>query len=95
MSGQREIFGLVVVCAVIVVLSLAGLAAAFATRLELDIDGLLLIAVCLMMGGIFSLMLFLIAKEYGWLDHMPFLGRKRAAKAAAGNPSDSATGQGK
>jgi hypothetical protein len=93
MSTQREVFGLVVVCVVIVVLSLAGLAAAFATQLEFDIDGLLLIAVCLMMGGIFSLMLFLIAKEYGWLDRIPFLRKRRAVEVAAGNPSDSAGGQ--
>ncbi len=93
MSAQRAILGLVAVCAVVVLLAVAGLVAGFATRLEFNIDGLLLIAVCLMMGGIFSLMLFLIAKEYGWLDHVPFLRKKRAVEATAGNPVDSASEQ--
>ncbi len=90
MSAQRAILGLVAVCAVIVLLSLAGLVAGFVTRLEFNIDGLLLLSVCLLMGGVFSIMLFLMAREYGWLDHLPLLRRKRAADAAAGNPTDSA-----
>jgi hypothetical protein len=67
MPNRREDLGLLAICAIFVVLSLAGLAAAFLTRLVTNIDGLLLIVICLMMGGLFSLMVLGIAKEEGWL----------------------------
>lgn len=95
MSARRAILGLVAVCAVIVVLSIVGFVADFATRLEFNIDGLLLLAVCLMMGGIFAVMLFLMAKDYGWLEPLRFLRKKSAAGAPAGNPKDSAAAKGK
>jgi hypothetical protein len=95
MSVSRGILGLVAVCAVIVLLALAGLVLAFATQLEFSIDGLLLLAVCLMMGGIFSLMLLLLAKEAGWLAWLPFPRKKPAAQAAAANPARPGAGQGK
>ncbi len=67
MTTQRGILGLVGICVLIVLLSVAGLASAFLTHLDLSLDGLLLIMTCLMMGGLFLLMLALIAKEQGWL----------------------------
>ena len=67
MPNRREDVSLLAVCAIFLLLSLAGLAAAFLTRLVTNIDGLLLIVICLMMGGLFSLMLFGIAKDAGWL----------------------------
>ena len=51
----------------IVVLSVSGLASDVLTRLDLDLDGLLLIMVSLLMAGLFLLMLFVIAKDQGWL----------------------------
>ncbi|HEX2711594.1 MAG TPA: hypothetical protein VHM88_05135, partial [Candidatus Acidoferrales bacterium] len=80
MSMIRGILGLAAICAVIVVLALVGLTWDFRTGLEFNIDGLLLLLVCLMMGGLFSLMLLLIAKDAGWLAWLPLSQRKRAAE---------------
>ncbi len=76
MSQRNAILGLVGVCLFLILLSVGGLAWDFVTRLEFDIDGLLLLFVCLLMGGVFTLMLGMIAKEVGWLP-------KRAARPAA------------
>jgi hypothetical protein len=67
MTTQRGILGLVGICVLIVLLSVAGLASVVLTHLDLSLDGLLLTMTCLMMGGLFLLMLGLIAKEQGWL----------------------------
>jgi len=94
MSGQRAILGLAGVCLIVLVLSIAGLVADFSSHLEFNIDGLLLLGVCLMMGGTFAVMLLLIAKEYGWLGRLP-LHRKRSTAEVAANPTDSTAGKGK
>ena len=78
MSAQREVLTLAAICAVIVLLSLLGLVWAFAAGLlypHILLDGLLLVMICLMMAGIFSLLLLQVAKQAGWL---PF-GRKSGA----------------
>ncbi len=84
MSIPRDVLSLVTMCAVVIVLSLAGLAA-FLTGLVSSMDGLLLLLICLMMAGVFGGMLFQIAKEEGWL---PARRRKQDSSAAApANPS--------
>ncbi len=80
MKKEHGILGLVAICLVIVVLSVSGLASDVLTRLDLDLDGLLLIMVSLLMAGLFLLMLFLIAKDQGWL---PASHKKESAAAAA------------
>ena len=92
MSAQRESLGMVAYCLIVIVLSLAGLVAAFLTRLVTSIDGLLLLMICLMMGGLFSLMLFLTAKEEGWL---PGAHKKQDNSAPAANPGPAKPGEGK
>jgi hypothetical protein len=93
MSTQREEgLGMLAYCAIVIVLSLAGLVAAFLTRLVTSIDGLLLLMICLMMGGLFSLMLFLTARDEGWL---PSRHKKQEASAPAANPGPAKTGEGK
>ncbi len=72
--------------------SVAGVVADFVTHLGLNIDGLLLLAVCLMMGGIFTLMLLMMAKAEGWLDWLPFLRKKASAEAGAANPGKATAG---
>jgi predicted lipid-binding transport protein (Tim44 family) len=67
MSTQNRILGTVIVCVTVIVLSVIGLASDFVTRLLSSVDGLLLLMICLMMAGIFSLMLFVLAQEAGWL----------------------------
>ncbi len=79
MKKEHGILSLVAICLVIVVLSVSGLASDVLTRLDLDLDGLLLIMVSLLMAGLFLLMLFIIAKEQGWLPG----GHKTESAAAA------------
>jgi drug/metabolite transporter (DMT)-like permease len=67
MPIRRESVSLAAVCAVFVLLSIAGLAAAVLTRLITNIDGLLLTAICLMIGGLFALALFSVAQDMGLL----------------------------
>ena len=81
MKKEHGILGLVAICLVIVALSVSGLASDILTRLDLDLDGLLLIMVSLLMAGLFLLMLFVIAKEQGWLPARP---KKESAAAAPG-----------
>jgi hypothetical protein len=80
MSLSRPILIVIAICAILIVFSLLGLVFDFTTLMEFhpDIDGLLMLFVCLMMGGLFSLMLFLIAKDQGWLPgkkHAPEEGK--------------------
>jgi hypothetical protein len=89
------ILGLAVLSAVLVALSLLGLVGDFVSGLmgpHITMDGLLLLLVCLMMGGLFTLMLLLIAKEAGWLGWLPFLRKKPTAEGPAGNPARAAAG---
>jgi hypothetical protein len=92
MPNQREDVSLLAICLIFVVLSLAGLAAAFVTRLVTNIDGLLLIMICLMMGGLFSLMLLGVAKDAGWL---PSRKKKEVAPPARANLESAKPGEGK
>jgi len=83
MTKTHGVLGLVGICLLIVVLSAAGLASDFLTRLDLDLDGLLLILTCLLMGALFLIMLFVIAKEQGWIPER----HKKAAEPAAPKPA--------
>ena len=65
--SQRNVLGLIGVCLVVILLSVAGLASDFVTHLLRTVDGLLLLMISLMMAGIFALMLFMIAGEAGWI----------------------------
>jgi hypothetical protein len=80
MDTQREGLGLVAMCAIVILLSVLGLVSAFVTGLVTSVDGLLLLMICLMMGGLFTLMLLLTAKDEGWL---PGFGKKENASGAA------------
>ena len=67
MNGQQKPLVLLIFCAVLVGLSLLGLAGAFLTRLLGDIDGLLMLSICLMTAVIFAFLLYDLAKQQGWL----------------------------
>ena len=67
MNGQQKPLVLLIFCAVLVGLSLLGLAGAFLTRLLGNIDGLLMLSICLMTALIFAFLLYDVAKEQGWL----------------------------
>ena len=79
MTKTQGVTGLVGICLLVLVLSAAGLASDFLTRLGLDLDGLLLILCSLLMGLLFLIMLFVIAKEQDWI---PARGKKESAAAA-------------
>jgi len=87
MTKQQGILGLVGICLLMIVFSLAGLASDFITHLLCSIDGLLLFGICLMMIGIFALMLLAMAKEEGWL---PSRHAKAAETAPAAKPAAAA-----
>ncbi len=98
MSATRGILGLVMVCVVIVLLSLLGIVWAFTAGLlypHILLDGLLLVMVCLMMGGVFSLMLLMIAKQAGWLPFQHKKAPTQAAAAPATNPANPSAQKGK
>jgi uncharacterized membrane protein len=83
MNKQQNPIELLVICAVIVVLSVLGIVGGLSTKLVGTLDGLLMLAVCLMTALIFGLLLIVLAKEQGWL------GKRRndggpATSAAAG-----------
>lgn len=67
MASVQGKIALALICLIVIVLSVAGAVADFVTRIELNIDGILLLLVCLTMGGLFSWMLYQVAKEQGWL----------------------------
>jgi hypothetical protein len=83
MNGQQKPPVLLVMCAVIIVLSILGVVGGLSTRLIGSLDGLLMLAVCLMMALIFILLLFVLAKEQGWLG-------KRGPDAGATTPPTAA-----
>ena len=54
MKKEHGILGLVGICIVILAFSFAGVISDFITRLIGNIDGLLLLMICLMMAGLFD-----------------------------------------
>jgi bacteriorhodopsin len=80
MGSLRQGITLTLICLVVLAFSVAGIAASFALRIELNIDGILLIAIGLMMAGIFGLMLLLLAREQGWI---PARSKKEEAPGTA------------
>lgn len=61
----------------ILAVSVIGVAADFLFDLKLDMDGLLLISVCLLMALVSAAMLFFLAKAQGWLG-----GKNKSAAAS-------------
>ena len=90
MTKQQGVLGLVGICVVVILLSVAGLASDFITRLIGNIDGLLLLFICLMMVGLFAGMLLAMGKEEGWLPT-----RHYSEAAPVSNPGPKKPGEGK
>ena len=84
MTKKQGVLGLVGICLLVLVLSAAGLASDVLTRLGLDLDGLLLILCSLLMGLLFLIVLFSIAREQGWI---PARAKKESVAAAAPKPA--------
>ena len=81
MNGKENPLELLVMCAVLIVLAVLGIAGGFSRGLLGSMDGILMLGVCLMMALIFALLLFVLAREQGWL------GKK---ESGAGNTSPAA-----
>jgi uncharacterized membrane protein len=77
MNGQENEAELAIMSVVMIVLSLLGIIAGFSRDLFGGIDGLLMLGVALMILLVFSLLLFVQAKEQGWI------GKGRKDEAAA------------
>jgi hypothetical protein len=67
MNGKENPLELIVMCAVVILLSLLGIAAGFSRDLFGSMDGILMLGVCLMMALIFALLLFVLVKDQGWI----------------------------
>ncbi len=81
MKLSRSSLALALMCVIVILFSIAGIVANFVTRIGLNIDGILLLLVCLGMGGLFSLMLLVLAREEGWLP-----ARKKQESPAQATP---------
>jgi hypothetical protein len=80
MNGQENPLELLIICAVMLVLSIVGILGGLSARLFGSLDGLLMLAVCMMTALIFAILLFVLAKERGWLG-------KRVPDGGAATPS--------
>jgi uncharacterized RDD family membrane protein YckC len=67
MNGKENPIELLVICAVVLVLSLLGILGGFSKGLFGNMDGILILGICLMMALIAAILLLVLAKEQGWL----------------------------
>jgi hypothetical protein len=67
MNGKENEAELAIMSVVMIVLSLLGIIGGFSRDLFGAIDGLLLLAIALMILVVFSLLLFVQAKQLGWI----------------------------
>jgi hypothetical protein len=82
MANERNgLMEVIFVGVVMIILSLAGIASGFFTKIVFDIDGLLLINICLLMALIFAIMLLVTLKQWG------FLGKKAVDSAPPAAPA--------
>ena len=88
MNGKENPLELLVMCAVMIVLSVLGIIGGFSRELFGNMDGLLMLAICLMMALISVLLFFGLAKEQGWIGKHTSDSRLTdpAAKASSANP---------
>lgn len=83
---KKEAMILAGMCAVCVVMSLAGIAWVFLGGMGLTLDAIFMILVCLSMAGLFSLMLLLQLKAAGLLP-----ARKKGDGSASGSSAGMAS----
>jgi len=83
MNGKENPLELLVICAAMLVLSLVGIVGSLTTPLKGNLDGLLMLAVCLVTALIFGILLFVLSKERGWLGKRGPNGNASAPPRAA------------
>jgi hypothetical protein len=80
MSSKASYIQLAVICGSLVLLSIAGIVwYQTSGLLRGDVDGILLLAICIMIGSIFSVQLLQIAQSAGWVK----IPERRSAAAAS------------
>lgn len=83
MSAKHGILTVVAIVLITLLISFAGVISDFVLGLARDIDGLLLLSVSLMTALIFAAMLYVVAKQAGWV------GAHKPANAAASPSGES------
>jgi hypothetical protein len=81
MNGKENEAELAIMSLVMVILSVAGIAAGFSRDLFGGIDGLLMLSIALMILLIFAILLVVQARELGWI------GKHKNEDGAAAPPS--------
>ena len=69
MNASRDALVLATICGVMLLLSLAGIVFDFTTLMAFhpNLDGILLLSVCLIFALLFAILLFFLARAEGWL----------------------------
>jgi hypothetical protein len=67
MNGKENPLELLVMCVVMIVLSVLGIAGGLSRGLFGNMDGILMLGVCLMVALIFTILLLVLAMGQGWL----------------------------
>jgi len=67
MNGKENPLELLIMCAVMIAFSILGIVGGLTRDLFGNIDGLLILAICLLMVLVSALLLFGLAKEQGWI----------------------------
>jgi hypothetical protein len=81
MNGKENEAELAIMSLVLVILSIAGIAAGFSRDLFGGIDGLLMLSIALMILLIFAILLVVQARQLGWI------GKHKNEGGAAASPS--------
>jgi hypothetical protein len=85
MTQKSNLFEMSALCVLFILLSLWGIVWDFTSGLLTSgIDGIMLVAICLMMGGIFSVMLVVMLWQAGLI---PIFKPKEAKEAASAKPA--------
>jgi hypothetical protein len=88
MTQKSNLFEMSALCVLFILLSLWGIVWDFTSGLLTSgIDGIMLVAICLMMGGIFSVMLVVMLWQAGLI---PIFKPKEAKEAASAKPAAAA-----
>jgi hypothetical protein len=91
MSARHGILGVAIVAAVLVALSFAGVGSDLTTGIFWNIDGLLLLSVCLLMVLVFGAMLFFLFRTPKVEEAAPAPAAAKPAAAPAPKPAAAAT----
>ena len=80
MNGKENPLELLVMCAVMLLLSLLGIVGGLSRGLFGNMDGILVLGICLMILLISAVLLLSVAKQQGWLGKKNDSGGAAAAK---------------